>query len=290
MHYSNVIFFGLLTAGINSTAFAQDIPHDSNNQPAMADQPVIVEQKTSALKAIQKLTPQDLKVNASAAQPDAVKDPLEPLNRKIYTFNDALDRNVLKPIAIQYAEKIPASVRSPYQQFRHNLGEPWNAFNQLIQGRPVRATKTLGRFTLNTLTTLGFADPARRLGLETEEESLGVTLGYYGIHSGPYIVLPFFGPSTFRDGFGLAVDSFSRPQRYLLDNQDGLYWSTNVLQAIDTRANLLDLEKTLSGDKYAAIRDVYLQHQSFLISEKHGDSADVSFVDDEIDDTSFDEE
>ncbi|MEI4797811.1 MlaA family lipoprotein, partial [Pseudomonas aeruginosa] len=99
----------------------------------------------------------------NAAQPDTVKDPLQSLNRPIYSFNDMLDRHVLRPVAVEYREKTPEDVRGSYRQFRKNLGEPWNAVNQLIQGRPGRAAKTLGRFTINTLTTLGLADPASRL-------------------------------------------------------------------------------------------------------------------------------
>lgn len=283
MHYSNFILLGLLSAGAYSSVFAEDTANQASN--AITNQ--TVEQNTSTLQAIKDLkhiTKNDLKVNANAAQPDQVKDPLQPLNRQIFAFNDALDRNVLKPVAIQYVAKVPEPVRSPYRQFRKNLGEPWNAVNQLIQGRPSRAAKTLGRFTVNTLTTLGFADPARRLGLPTEEESFGVTLGYYGVASGPYVMLPFFGPSTFRDGFGLAADSFGRPQKYLLDDQKGILWSTNVLQAIDARSQILDIEESLKGDKYAMIRDFYLQRKAFQIAEKKGDSNDISFIGD-VDDT-----
>jgi phospholipid-binding lipoprotein MlaA len=294
MHYSNFILLGLLTAGACSSVFAQETPNESAAQSATPQPQVMAEQKVSTIQAIKDLkylTKNDLKVNANAAQPDAVKDPLQPLNRQIYAFNDMLDRNLLKPVAIQYVAKVPEPVRSPYRQFRKNLGEPWNAVNQLIQGRPARAAQTLGRFTLNTLTTLGFADPARRLGLSTEEESFGVTLGYYGVPSGPYVMLPFFGPSTFRDGFGLAADSFGRPQKYLLDDQEGIYWSTNVLQAVDARSQILDIEESLKGDKYSMIRDFYLQRKAFQIAEKRGDSDDVSFVGDEddVDDSSSDE-
>lgn len=294
MHYSNFILLGLLTAGACSSVSAQETPTESAAQTATSQAQVTPEQKVSTIQAIKDLkhlTKNDLKVNANAAQPDAVKDPLQPLNRQIYAFNDMLDRNLLKPVAIQYVAKVPEPVRSPYRQFRKNLGEPWNAVNQLIQGRPTRAAKTLGRFTVNTLTTLGFADPARRLGLDTEEESFGVTLGYYGVPSGPYVMLPFFGPSTFRDGFGLAADSFGRPQKYLLDDQDGIYWSTNVLQAVDARSQILDIEESLKGDKYSMIRDFYLQRKAFQISEKRGDSDDVSFVGDadDVDDSSSDE-
>lgn len=81
-------------------------------------------------------------------------------------------------------------------------------------------------------------------------------------------MLPFFGPSTLRDGVGLAVDAQARPQKYIMDDQDGLYWSTNLLQAVDTRAQYLDLDQTIQGDQYAMIRDLYLQRKAFQIAEK----------------------
>ena len=194
--------------------------------------------RLDALKELKSVKAKDLKVNANAAQPDEVKDPLQPLNRQIYAFNDMLDRNIARPLAVQYTKKVPGEVRGSYRQFRKNLGEPWNAVNQLIQGRPLRAAKTLGRFSLNTITTLGMADPARHLGLDTEEENFGTTLGYYGVPSGPYVMLPIYGPSTFRDGFGTLVDGQARPQKYILDDNDRLYWSEQVMRGVDTRSQL----------------------------------------------------
>lgn len=247
--------------------------------------------RLDALKELKSVKAKDLKVNANAAQPDEVKDPLQPLNRQIYAFNDMLDRNIARPLAVQYTKKVPGEVRGSYRQFRKNLGEPWNAVNQLIQGRPLRAAKTLGRFSLNTITTLGMADPARRLGLDTEEENFGTTLGYYGVPSGPYVMLPIYGPSTFRDGFGTLVDGQARPQKYILDDNDRLYWSEQVMRGVDTRSQLLEVEQVLQGDKYAAIRDIYLQRKNFEIAEKKGLDADnISFVDDETEEFFDDQE
>lgn len=239
--------------------------------------------RLDALKELKHVTRQDLKVDANAAQPDEIKDPLQPLNRQIYAFNDMLDRNVARPLAVQYVAKVPTDVRGSYRHFRKNMGEPWNAVNQLAQGRPLRAIKSLGRFTINTITTLGLADPARRLGLETEEEDLGTTLGYYGVPSGAYIMLPIMGPSTLRDAAGRVIDSQARPQKYLLEDHDNLYWTEQVMRGVDTRANLLDVESVLQGDKYAAIRDIYLQRKKFEINEKKGGNSaeDVSFIEDE---------
>ncbi|GAM32024.1 VacJ family lipoprotein [Acinetobacter calcoaceticus] len=275
----------MLSVGVCTSIYAQENTISESANASSLEETGTNHPRSQIIKDLKNIKVKDLKINANAAQPDLVKDPLQSLNRPIYSFNDMLDRNFLRPVAVQYREKTPEDVRGSYRQFRKNLGEPWNAVNQLIQGRPARAAKTLGRFTINTLTTLGLADPASRLGLPTEEENFGVTLGYYGVPSGPFLMLPFFGPSTLRDGFGLAVDAQARPQKYVMDDQEGLYWSSNLLQAVDTRAQYLDLDQTLQGDQYAMIRDLYLQRKAFQIAEKKGDSADVSFIDDDSEDT-----
>jgi phospholipid-binding lipoprotein MlaA len=285
MNYSNLILLSVLSVGVCTSIYAQENTISESANASSLEETGPNHPRSQIIKDLKNIKVKDLKINANAAQPDLVKDPLQSLNRPIYSFNDMLDRNFLRPVAVQYREKTPEDVRGSYRQFRKNLGEPWNAVNQLIQGRPSRAAKTLGRFTINTLTTLGLADPASRLGLPTEEENFGVTLGYYGVPSGPFLMLPFFGPSTLRDGFGLAVDAQARPQKYVMDDQEGLYWSSNLLQAVDTRAQYLDLDQTLQGDQYAMIRDLYLQRKAFQIAEKKGDSADVSFIDDDSEDT-----
>lgn len=233
------------------------------------------------LKEITHKTITTLKVDANAAQPDEVKDPLQSFNRKVFGFNDYLDRHIVRPVAVQYQQKIPLEVRGSYRQFRDNLGEPWNATNQMIQWKPKRALQTLGRFTINTLTTLGLADPARRLNLDAQPEYLGVTLGYYGVPSGPYLMLPFLGPSTVRDGLGFAVDTQGQLQKYLLDDHEGVYWGDMALGAIDLRSSLLDIDSTLQGDRYAAIRDAYLQHKQFQIAQRKGTEDQVSFIGDD---------
>lgn len=252
---------------------------------AMADgkHPRLTEFKEKTVNAFNKT----IMVDAKAAQEAEIKDPLEKLNRKVFAFNDTLDHYVAKPIANQYDKKVPEDVRGSYRAFRKNLGEPWNAVNQLLQGKPLRAAKTLGRFTINTLTTLGFADPATRIGLETEDESFGTTLGYYGVPSGAYIMLPFFGPSTVRDTFGFLVDSQTRPQGYLLDGQEVANHTLTGLTAVDVRSKFLDIEKALPeqrDEKYSALRDAYLQAKAFEILEKKGETLENAFID-EVDET-----
>ena len=275
---------GLLFVGFTTFAFAEDVAPTAASEIDTSADPQTAQ--SSSLKELKNIKAKDLKVDANAAQPDNVKDPLQPLNRQIFAVNDALDRAIVRPIAVEYKEKIPSPIRDSYSGFRKNLGEPWNAVNQLIQGRPGRAAKTLGRFTINTVTTLGFADPASRLGLETEDENFGTTLGYWGVPSGPYLVLPVFGPSTFRDGFGLVVDGYARPQRYVLENEEGLYWAEQTLHGIDVRSQLIDIEGAIQGDKYSSIRDIYLQRKNFIIAEKKGQEAEGMFIDDVSDDDS----
>ena len=287
-----LVSLGFITSTHAATPSTKEAAQEETAEVIVADSSSKTKSsRLDALKELKSVKAKDLKVNANAAQPDEVKDPLQPLNRQIYAFNDMLDRNVARPLALQYTKKVPGEVRGSYRQFRKNLGEPWNAVNQLIQGRPLRAAKTIGRFSLNTITTLGMADPARRLGLDTEEENFGTTLGYYGVPSGPYVMLPIYGPSTFRDGFGTLVDGQARPQKYILDDNDRLYWSEQVMRGVDTRSQLLEVEQVLQGDKYAAIRDIYLQRKNFEIAEKKGLDADnISFVDDETEEFFDDQE
>ncbi|MEQ0922910.1 VacJ family lipoprotein [Acinetobacter schindleri] len=285
MHRSIYLTLCLFSLASTAQVFAE-VTTDVEN---LENEPEKTPLRTKISNKAQQLQTQ-LKVDARAAQAEEVKDPFQPLNRKIYQFNDVIDRNVLRPVAVQYVEKVPKDVRGSYTQFRNNLGEPWNVVNQLIQGRPARAAKSLGRFTINTLTTLGLADPARRLGLSHEDERLGITLGYYGVPSGPYIMLPLLGPSSVRGVIGSAVDSQARPQKYILDDNDGLYWSDQSLRVIDTRSEILDVEGVLTGDRYAQIRDIYLQRTSYAIAEKKGMESESLFtdIDDEFEDE-FDE-
>ncbi|OTG68507.1 VacJ family lipoprotein [Acinetobacter sp. ANC 4470] len=295
MRQFHYVWASLLSFGLIFPAFAND-SIDTSESPTKEGLETLSAKKIQgaqyprleALKELKNVKAKDLNVNANATQPESKKDPLQPLNRQVYAFNDALDQHIARPLAVQYKEKVPSDVRGSYRQFRKNLGEPWNAVNQLIQGRPLRAAESLGRFSINTITTLGFADPARRMGLYTEEENFGTTLGYYGIPSGPYLVLPIFGPSTFRDTVGLAIDSQARPQKYIFENRKGLYWTDQALRGIDTRSQLLDIEDVLQGDKYAAIRDIYLQRKNFAIAEKKGLESESMFIDDDQDSTEND--
>jgi phospholipid-binding lipoprotein MlaA len=187
----SVLWVSLVALSVSASVLAAESDTSTSVNETQAQSTAAKGSRIDKIKAFSEKTIKDLKVDANATQPDEVKDPFQPLNRKIFVFNDYIDRYALRPIAVQYQAKIPVEVRGSYRQFRGNLAEPWNATNQIIQWKPKRALQTVGRFLINSITTLGLADPASRLGLDQEEESLGTTLGYYGVSSGPYLICHF---------------------------------------------------------------------------------------------------
>jgi len=188
-------------------------------------------------------------------------DPLEPFNRGVYKFNDAVDTAVVKPVATAYINVTPALVRTGVSNFFSNLTEPWSFVNNVLQGKGQAAGDTLARFVMNTLFgVFGLADPASDAGIERHREDFGQTLGRWGVPSGPYLVLPVLGPSTVRDTAALPID-YQGNLLQQVDDRDariGLY----LLQAVNTRASLLRAGTVLDEaalDKYSFSRDVYLQ-------------------------------
>lgn len=234
--------------------------------------------------ALRHITLKKLAVDADATQPDSVKDPLQPLNRKVFKFNSKVDKYVLLPVAKTYKNHVPTVVRSSVGNFFSNLREPWNAVNHLLQGHPKSSYKSLGRFTVNTLTSLGLADPATRLGITSTGEDFGQTLGTWGVKSGPFLMLPFIGPSTVRDAGGMAVDSFARPLRYL--DESSVYWGLSATEVVNLRSGLIGVEDLVQGDQYSLLRDLYLQRRQYLISGQTdpGNAIDNDFGDEDDDD------
>jgi len=195
------------------------------------------------------------------------RDPLEPLNRGIYAFNDGLDTVVMKPVAEGYRAVLPQLVRTGIGNFFSNLDDLTVFANGILQFKIPQAVSDLGRFVINsTIGLLGFVDVATDLGLEKHIEDFGQTLGYWGIGSGPYLVLPFLGPSSFRDALGRWVDSFTDVvwQQDHMRTRNQLYGT----RAVDNRSRLLDTEKILQTaaiDEYAFVRDAYLQRRRNLV-------------------------
>lgn len=193
-------------------------------------------------------------------------DPWEPMNRGIYAFNDFADRWVLLPVATGYQWVTPDSVENGVSNFYANLFEIRNFVNDLLQLKFVQAGSDASRFVVNTtLGLLGFIDAASYIGLEKHNEDFGQTLGYWGAPSGPYIVVPFFGPRTIRSGTGSLVDTFADPVFYINDNT--LKYSLLGLRYTSDRAGLIAVEKLITGDRYTFIRDSYLQRRDFLVND-----------------------
>lgn len=201
-------------------------------------------------------------ITGCASGPQAnPRDPLEPFNRSVTKFNDAVDGAVLKPVATAYQRVVPGLVRTGVSNFFANLGDLWSAANNLLQLKVGNAAETWLRFNVNTFFGLaGILDVAGELGIERHKEDLGQTLGRWGVPAGPYVVLPLLGPSTLRDAAVLPLETRGNPIYYVEDQgaQNGLY----VLRAIDARANLLRASSVLDDaalDKYSFTRDAYLQ-------------------------------
>lgn len=194
-------------------------------------------------------------------------DPLEPLNRAVFTFNQGIDTMFLRPAATVYNGVLPAPAKTGVHNFLRNLHLPIVFINDVLQGEGVRARKTLGRFIINsTFGVLGFGDPATGVGLTYRAEDFGQTLAKWGVSDGPYLVLPLLGPSNPRDAAGVLVDFFADPVSRWAQNTDEGWttWARRGLEAVDARARnakeIDSLERT-SLDYYATIRSLYRQHR-----------------------------
>ena len=199
------------------------------------------------------------------------KDPLEPLNRTIYKFNDTVDSLALKPMAKGYKAVMPVAGRTMVHNFFSNLDDIVVTLNDLLQFKLRQAFSDTGRLVINTTVgAFGLVDAAAAVGYPKHDEDFGQTLGYWGAPPGPYLVLPFLGPSDFRDSIGLYVDS--RPSRLRRINDMRTRNQLYALDAVNTRAELLDQEGMLAGaalDQYSFLRDAYLSHRRNLVYDGH---------------------
>ena len=207
-------------------------------------------------------------------------DPWENLNRKTHNFNMTLDDYVIRPIAETYDFIIPELVQTGFSNVFDNLGTPVSAANNLIQFKPVGFITETSRFILNsTFGIFGLFDVASRLGIKERNEDFGQSLGHWGFASGPYLVIPFFGPSSARDGFSLAPDYYLRPDLVRFeDNKSDL--ALNGLSVVNLRAGLLSISDLSGNDQYSFYRDAYLQRREYEINDG---KIDDSFFDDEFD-------
>jgi phospholipid-binding lipoprotein MlaA len=216
----------------------------------------------------------NLGLTGCAALPNGKPDPrdrFERFNRSVYKFNSALDHAVLRPVARTYVKVLPQPVRTSINNFTTNLAYPTTVANDFFQGKVADGVSDAARIVVNTTIGIGgLFDPASHMGLDRHTQDFGITLGRWGVHSGPYLMLPFLGPSSVRDTVGLVPDYlliYEIVSRNLITNNwvsGGLF----VVTQIDRRSQLLDTDKILDStfDPYAFLRSAYLQRRDYLIN------------------------
>jgi|TARA_B100001094_G_scaffold70473_1_gene66928 phospholipid-binding lipoprotein MlaA len=196
------------------------------------------------------------------------RDPLQQLNRKVYELNfEILDPALIKPLATLYDRLTPRPVRIGINNFFSNLDEIPNAVNSLLQGKIGQAANDTGRFIVNSVFGLGGVfDVATDAGMQPSQgEDFGQTLAVWGVSEGPYLMLPFLGPSTLRDAPSNILDSFLDPFAY--NDNYGMRAGIKAIDIVALRAELLGIDDVMSGDKYIFVRDVYLQNREYVIAD-----------------------
>ena len=195
--------------------------------------------------------------------PLVAHDPLEPLNRQVFKFNDALDSAIVKPVAIAYRDHTPTPLRQGIGNVFNNLQDSWSVVNNLLQLKIVYAYDSLARVAINTLLGVaGVVDVASEMGIERHTQDFGHTLGVWGVPPGPYLVLPILGPSSLRDAVALSVDWQGDPLGQLPN--ESVRNAALLLRGLDTRAGLLKATSMLEEaalDRYTFARDAFLQNR-----------------------------
>ena len=209
-----------------------------------------------------------------AGVPPSPDDPWEPFNRSVFEFNEGLDAYVLKPVVAGYRFVLPEFVREGIYNFFSNYNDIYTALNNLLQGKPDDAFNDLMRVVVNTTMGLGgLIDLATPGGLEKHKEDFGQTFGVWGVPAGPYVVLPFFGPSSVRDTFGTVADLETDYLFKYIPNV-GLRNSLTGLRVVNARNTYYEAGDLLDGaaiDKYSFLRDAYIQRRKYQINEGRDD-------------------
>jgi phospholipid-binding lipoprotein MlaA len=254
------------TAGETTPADPQQEP-----QPAQTD----AEQAFADIYGTQEFG--DPNLPAAAVMPGTF-DPWERYNRRMHRFNNAVDRGIARPLARGYVKVVPRPLRLGVSNFFNNLSQPLTMVNSLLQGKPKQAGQSLGRFLLNSTVGIGgIFDPATRAKLPQKSEDFGQTLGVWGWKRSRYFELPFFGPRTVRDVFGMAGDAPLSPLRQV--EADKVRIPLQGLQLVDVRAQLLSTDSLREGaeDDYTLVRDAWSQRRDYQIfgDRAKGDGSDL---------------
>jgi phospholipid-binding lipoprotein MlaA len=209
-----------------------------------------------------------LSVGCASVEDPNPRDPWEPMNRQIFKINDSVDKAVIKPVAVAYKDYTPTLLQTGINNFFGNLRDFWSAVNSALQLKGGDTAEGAARVVVNsTVGVLGVIDVASKINLKKHKEDFGQTLGYWGVPSGPYLVLPFFGPSDLRDASGFLIDVQINPTLKSVKKvrvRNSLY----VVNAVDTRKGYLGMEDSLDAialDRYSFVRDAYLQKRLYDI-------------------------
>jgi phospholipid-binding lipoprotein MlaA len=212
------------------------------------------------------------------------RDPWERMNRTTYRFNDKFDKAIARPVAHTYIRITPQPVRTGVSNFIDNFTYPVTIVNDFLQAKFVQGFQDTGRLVMNTTVGLaGFMDPASQAGLDKHDEDFGLTLGRWGVHPGPYLVIPFLGFSDVRDGLGRLADIYTTPTHYIRNNT--VSWTLWGIEVLDTRARLVSSESLVDSafDPYAFTRNAYLARRHYLIT---GEAEEPELEDDDTGDQS----
>ena len=199
-----------------------------------------------------------------AAEGEKDIDPWEPMNRRVFAFNETLDKYALLPVAKGYRFVMPDPAERGVSNFILNIYEVNSVFNSLLQGRPGNAFQSAGRFLVNT--TLGLAglfDVATPMGIEHSPADFGQTLYTWGFEQGPFVMLPLIGPKTMRSGAGFFFDTYTSIPSFLDWKTAYMFWS---LEVVDVRANLIQAEELITGDRYIFLRNAYIQRREHFVT------------------------
>ncbi|MDC3268666.1 VacJ family lipoprotein [Gammaproteobacteria bacterium] len=215
-------------------------------------------------------------LSVSLIYAEDINDPFEDINRITFKFNESIDNNFLKPVALTYS-KAPKPIKKGISNFFDNLEEIETSVNQILQGKPKLAINDFSRFIINSTIGLGgFLDVATKIGLTRHEEEFDQTLALWGVPSGPYIMLPGFGPSTLRDTLARPFSSFLSVTFHMTESDVNL--ALKGMDALETRERLLEIESLIYGDRYNFVRDSYVQYMNYEIND--GVDVEDEFIDD----------
>ena len=207
-------------------------------------------------------------LSKSSISYDEIYDPIEPINRAVLNFNFFIDDIAIRPIVKTYKFIAPDPVEKGVSNFFNNLKEPIRTVSFIFQGESSKSFNSIGRFTINTITSLGTFDVASKIGMEKNETDFGITLAKGGVSSGPYIVIPIIGPSNLRDFSGDVVEYFIDPISNNVPNREYIAIGSGLNERIEIDEQL-DQVREVSSDRYEMIKSIYYQNRNAQLEEEY---------------------